>query len=70
MRNRNPVTFDPGERHKIRGLEDARFLLMLAPWPARENTPTIAPHQAFTGKRNQRADRWSQSAAAEVAPDT
>ncbi len=28
------VTFDPGERHALRGLEDARLLLMLAPWPA------------------------------------
>ena len=30
------VTFDPGERHALRGLEDARLLLMLAPWPAAE----------------------------------
>lgn len=28
------VTFDPGERHAIRGLEHARLLLVLAPWPA------------------------------------
>jgi mannose-6-phosphate isomerase-like protein (cupin superfamily) len=28
------VTFDPGERHALRGLENARLLLMLAPWPA------------------------------------
>ena len=28
------VTFDPGERHSLRGLEDARLLLVLAPWPA------------------------------------
>ena len=28
------VTFDPGERHALRGLDDARLLLMLAPWPA------------------------------------
>lgn len=28
------MTFDPGERHALRGLEDARLLLMLAPWPA------------------------------------
>ena len=25
------VTFDPGERHALRGLDDARLLLMLAP---------------------------------------
>ena len=28
------VTFDPGERHALRGLDDARLLLTLAPWPA------------------------------------
>jgi len=28
------VAFDPGERHAVRGLDDARLLLMLAPWPA------------------------------------
>jgi quercetin dioxygenase-like cupin family protein len=27
------VTFEPGERHALRGLEDARLLLVLAPWP-------------------------------------
>ena len=28
------VTFDPGERHALHGLDDARLLLVLAPWPA------------------------------------
>jgi quercetin dioxygenase-like cupin family protein len=28
------VTFDPGERHTVRALADARLLLLLAPWPA------------------------------------
>lgn len=28
------VTFDPGERHTVRVLADARLLLLLAPWPA------------------------------------
>jgi quercetin dioxygenase-like cupin family protein len=28
------VTFDPGERHTLRALADARLLLLLAPWPA------------------------------------
>ena len=28
------VTFDPGERHALHGLDDARLLLTLAPWPA------------------------------------
>lgn len=27
------VTFDPGERHAVRALADARLLLFLAPWP-------------------------------------
>jgi len=25
--------FDPHERHEVRALQDARLLLMLAPWP-------------------------------------
>jgi hypothetical protein len=28
------VTFDPGERHSVRALEDSGLLLLLAPWPA------------------------------------
>ena len=31
------MTFDPGERHSVRGLDDARLLLMLSPWPAPGN---------------------------------
>lgn len=39
------VTFDPGERHALRGLEDARLLLTLAPWPAAgHNAPSESPH--------------------------
>jgi quercetin dioxygenase-like cupin family protein len=39
------VTFDPGERHAVRGLEDARLLLVLAPWPAAgHNTTTEQRH--------------------------
>jgi quercetin dioxygenase-like cupin family protein len=38
------LTFDPGERHAVRGLDDARLLLMLAPWPA-------AGHKVATEKR-------------------
>jgi quercetin dioxygenase-like cupin family protein len=39
------VTFDPGERHAVHGLENARLLLVLAPWPAaRHNQPSEAPH--------------------------
>lgn len=28
------VTFAPGERHAVTAIEDARLLLLLAPWPA------------------------------------
>ena len=39
------VTFDPGERHALRGLDPARLLLMLAPWPAvGHDSPTEQPH--------------------------
>ena len=27
------VIFDPGERHEVRAMTDARLLLVLAPWP-------------------------------------
>jgi quercetin dioxygenase-like cupin family protein len=41
------VTFDPGERHAVRGVEDARLLLVLAPWPAagRNTTAEEPPAQ-------------------------
>ncbi len=35
------VTFDPGERHTIRALAEARLLLLLAPWPG-ESDPVPA----------------------------
>jgi quercetin dioxygenase-like cupin family protein len=39
------VTFDPGERHAVRGVEDARLLLVLAPWPAGGHKTTAEePH--------------------------
>ncbi len=39
------VTFDPGERHSVRGLSDARLLLVLAPWPAAgQDIATEASH--------------------------
>jgi quercetin dioxygenase-like cupin family protein len=38
------VTFDPGEGHALHGLDDARLLLTLAPWPAAGHTvPTEEP---------------------------
>ena len=39
------ATFDPGERHALRGLDDARLLLVLAPWPAEgHNAATEREH--------------------------
>jgi quercetin dioxygenase-like cupin family protein len=39
------MTFDPGEHHAVRGINDARLLLMLAPWPAEgHNATTEEPH--------------------------
>jgi quercetin dioxygenase-like cupin family protein len=39
------VVFDPGERHALRGLDDARLLLTLAPWPATgHNVASETPH--------------------------
>jgi quercetin dioxygenase-like cupin family protein len=33
------VTFAPHERHSVRADEDARLLLLLAPWPATDHYP-------------------------------
>ena len=39
------VTFEPGERHALRGLDDARLLLVLAPWPgASQSSASEQPH--------------------------
>ena len=39
------VVFDPGERHALRGVDDARLLLTLAPWPASgHNAASETPH--------------------------
>jgi len=40
------VTFDPGERHAVRGLDDARLLLVLAPWPAADRNTTAEEPRA------------------------
>ena len=39
------VVFEPGERHAVHGLVDARVLLLLAPWPAAgHNAASEPPH--------------------------
>jgi quercetin dioxygenase-like cupin family protein len=39
------VVFEPSERHTVHALENARLLLLLAPWPAPLHyTPSEAPH--------------------------
>jgi quercetin dioxygenase-like cupin family protein len=32
------ATFDPGERHAVRAIEQSLVLLILAPWPAEQST--------------------------------
>jgi quercetin dioxygenase-like cupin family protein len=39
------VALDPGERHSLHGIDNARLLLMLAPWPATgHNAPSESAH--------------------------
>lgn len=39
------LTFEPGEPHALRALDDTRLLLLLAPWPAEgHNTESEAEH--------------------------
>jgi quercetin dioxygenase-like cupin family protein len=51
------VTFDPGERHAVRGLDDARLLLTLAPWPAADQNKTRKNHTLSICRQTQPADR-------------
>jgi quercetin dioxygenase-like cupin family protein len=45
------VTFDPGERHSLHGIHDARLLLLLAPWPGDgHNTASEPPHDQHLPK--------------------
>jgi len=36
------ITFEPGERHSVHANEDARLLLLLAPWPAPDHVTDVA----------------------------
>lgn len=35
------VEFEPGERHEVLARSDARFLLLLTPWPAKDHDGTM-----------------------------
>lgn len=35
------VEFDPRERHEVRALSEARFLLLLTPWPGKGHPHTL-----------------------------
>jgi quercetin dioxygenase-like cupin family protein len=39
------VEFGPGERHEVTALSDARFLLMLTPWPGEGHPHTMTLEQ-------------------------
>ena len=42
------LIFDPGERHTVHALADARLLLLLAPWPAaKHNTEAEREHDQY-----------------------
>ena len=43
------VVFEPGERHRVYALTDARLLLVLAPWPASDHFPDHVPANAVAG---------------------
>jgi quercetin dioxygenase-like cupin family protein len=55
------LTFDPGERHIVRALADARLLLLLTPWPA-------ATH--YTEAEEAHAQQLPANAVAEPIPSS
>ncbi len=48
------VTFAPGERHSLRALQDARVLLLLAPWPAESHYSPGEAHDPLRMPANAR----------------
>jgi quercetin dioxygenase-like cupin family protein len=40
------LVFEPSERHSVSAIDDARLLLVLAPWPAPEHYTTSAEEKA------------------------
>lgn len=55
------VTFDPSERHSVHALEDARLLLILAPWPAARHYTDAETAHAQQLPRNARVEPPSSS---------
>lgn len=50
------LEFEPGERHSVVALTEARLLLLLTPWPGEGHFGTLSPEQRAT-VRERAADR-------------
>lgn len=42
------LEFDPGERHSVVALTEARLLILLTPWPGEGHFGTLSPEQRAT----------------------
>ena len=53
------VEFEPGERHEVVARSDARFLLLLTPWPAKDHdgTMTLEEKSDVRARAAERAER-------------
>lgn len=53
------VEFEPGERHEVLARSDARFLLLLTPWPAKDHdgTMTLEEKSDVRARAAERAER-------------
>ena len=47
--------FDPGERHEVLALTDARFLLLLSPWPGTGHPGTMSLEDKLTVRERAQA---------------
>ncbi len=47
--------FDPGERHEVLALTDARFLLLLSPWPGSGHPGTMSLDDKLTVRERARS---------------
>jgi quercetin dioxygenase-like cupin family protein len=46
--------FDPGERHEVHALTDARFLLLLSPWPGDGHPGAMTLEEKATARERAR----------------